>query len=55
MEDAKGIEYHPLDDSEQWRVVTVTEVLEIKSGERELPEEWTWQQLEDMLELACTS
>ena len=55
VEDAKGIEYHPLDDSEQWRVVTVTEVLEIKSGERELPEEWTWQQLEDMLELACTS
>ena len=52
-EDARNIQYHSLDDTEQWRIVTMTEVLEIKSGMRELPEEWSWQQKEDWLNYCC--
>ena len=54
-EDARNIQYHSLDDTEQWRIVTIKEVLEIKSGEREIPEEWSWQELNDVLAVACTS
>ena len=54
-EDVKSIQYHPLFKTEQWRMVIIKEVLEMKSGERELPEDWSWQQLEDVLEVACTS
>ena len=53
VEEARNIEYHHLDDTEQWRIVTITEVLEIKSGMRELPEEWSWQQKEDWLNYCC--
>jgi hypothetical protein len=54
-EDAKMIEYHPLSESEQWRVSIIKEVLEIKCGEVDLPERLTWEELEDMLEEACCS
>ena len=54
-EDVKQIQYHHLEESEQWRIVVIKEVLEMKSGERELPEDWSWQELENVLEVACTS
>ena len=54
-DDVKNIQYHRLDDTEEWRVVTIKEVLEMQSGERELPEDWSWQELEEMLEVACIS
>ena len=54
-EDVKDLQYHPLDGSEEWRILTVREVLEMKAGERELPEGWTWREPEDLLEVACIS
>ena len=54
-EDVKNIKYHHLEETEMWRMTVINEVLQIKSGERELPDEWSWQELEDVLELACTS
>ena len=48
-DDVKNIQYHRLDDTEEWRVVTIKEVLEMQSGERELPEDWSWPELEDLL------
>ena len=46
-DDVKNIQYHRLDDTEEWRVVTIKEVLEMQSGKRELPEDWSWPELED--------
>ena len=54
-EDAKMIQYHPLCETELWRVSIVKEILEIKCGEVELPEGWTWKELENVLEDACTT
>ena len=54
-DDVKNIQYHRLDDTEDWRVVTIKEVLEMQSGERELPEDWSWPELEDLLKVACIS
>ena len=54
-EDVKNIKYHHLEETEMWRMTVINEVLQIKSGERELPDEWSLQELEDILELACTS
>ena len=54
-DDVKNIQYHALSSTEQWRIVTIKELLEIKSGERELPEDWSWGELEDVLNVACTS
>ena len=33
-EDVKQIQYHHLEETEQWRIVIIKEVLEMKSGER---------------------
>ena len=54
-DDVKNIQYHALSSTEQWRIVTIKELLEMKSGERELPEDWSWGELEDVLHVACTS
>ena len=54
-EDVKQLQYHHLEETEQWRIVIIKEVLEMKSGEREVPEDWSWQELEVVLEVACTS
>ena len=55
IEDVRNIKYHDLDDTEKWRIVTINEVLEIKSGDRELPVNLSRRDLEDLLNLACTS
>ena len=54
IEDVRNIKYHDLDDTEKWRIVTINEVLEIKSGDRELPVNLSRRDLEDLLNLACT-
>ena len=54
-DDIRMIGYHPLDESEQWRIAIIKEVMEIRSGEAILPEGWTWGELETVLEDACTT
>ena len=55
IEDVRNIKYHDLDDTEKWRIVTINEVLEIKSGDRELRVNLSRRDLEYLLNLACTS
>ena len=54
-DDVMMIGYHPIDESDQWRVSIIKEVLEIRSGEANLREGWTWGELERVLEDACTT
>ena len=48
------IKYHQLEDNESWRVGMVMELIDIQHGDVELPDGWSEEDLENILNLACT-
>ena len=42
-------------DPEQWRIVTIREVLQMRSAELELPDGWKKGEIQQILEAACCS
>ena len=54
-DDSRMIGYHPHDESAQWRIAMIQEVMEIRLGEATLPKRWTWGELETVLEDACVT
>ena len=48
------IKYHHLEDNKSWRVGMVMELIDIQHGNVELPDGWSEEDLENILNLACT-
>ena len=48
------IKYHQVEDIESWRIRLVMELLDIQHGDVDLPDEWSEDDLETILNLACT-
>ena len=42
-------------EPEQWRVVSISEVLQMRAGELELPDGWRKEELQQIMEAACCS
>ena len=42
-------------DPEQWRIVSVREVLQMRAAELELPDGWQKAEMQQLLEAACCS
>ena len=48
------ISYKIINKEDQWRVRLIKELIDIKFGTMNLPEEMTMQEVEDILDYACT-
>ena len=49
-----NLEYHKMDKHETWRTNLVREILDLKHGNLVLPDGWSDDELEEILNLACT-
>ena len=49
-----NITYKNIDKDETWRVGLVKELIDMKSGDLEMPEGWSSEELDSILNLACT-
>ena len=50
----KTINYNKIDSTDMWRVDLVKELIEIKLGNLETPEGWTSDELDQVMNFACT-
>ena len=48
------IKYKQISNDDMWRVQLIKEILDMKHGVIDLPEGWTIEEAEDILNLACT-
>ena len=48
------LEYHKVEEQDVWRVNLVKEILDLQHGDLVLPDGWSEDELEMMLNLACT-
>ena len=48
------ISYKPIDDNDQWRVNIIKEIMDIKSGLIETPLDWTYTEIDEILNIACS-
>ena len=55
VSDVKAIKYHPVSDEDMWRLPIIKEMLQMKSGEMEIPIGWSMEEMEEVLLEACTS
>ena len=51
--DVDQVQYYT--EPEQWRVLSILEILELRAGEVELPQGWEQDEMEQILEAACCS
>ena len=42
-------------EPEQWRIVSINEVLQMRAGELELPDGWRKEEMQEILDAACCS
>ena len=49
-----SLQYHMVEEKEQWRVNMVKELINIKQGVTVLPDVWSTEELESILTLLCT-
>ena len=49
-----SLQYHMVEEKEQWRVNMVKELINIKQGVTVLPDVWSTEELETILTLLCT-
>ena len=42
-------------EPDQWRIVTIAEVLKVRASEMDQPEDWARHEFEEILEVACCS
>ena len=52
--DARSILYQPVPKDEEWRIGMVREIVDIRNQEASL-QEFTWKELEYILEYVCTT
>ena len=50
----REINYVKIKDMDMWRVPIIKEAMDIKCGDTNPPEGWTREELEEILQLACT-
>ena len=50
----KNIQYKELSDMDMWRIPIIRELVDIKCGDMNPPDGWTSQELQEILDLACT-
>ena len=48
------MKYKPISDNDKWRVKLTKEIMDMKSGMLETPDGWTNDDLNEILNLACT-
>ena len=48
------ISYKPINDNDQWRVNIIKEIMDIKSGLIETPLDWTYTEIDEILNIACS-
>ena len=48
------LEYHKMEEQETWRTSLVKEILDLKHGNLVLPDGWSDEELDMILDLACT-
>ena len=48
------LEYHKVEEQDVWRVNLVKEILDLQHGDLVLPDGWSDDELDTMLNLACT-
>ena len=53
-EDYKKIDYHKINDSEQWRVSIIEEIIDIKYNQLDV-EGFEAEEIEEILNFVCTS
>ena len=53
-EDARKIVYQPVPIDDEWRIGMLKELLDIRNHDASL-QEFTWEELEDILEFVCTT
>ena len=49
-----NIPYNMIDKSETWRISLAKELIDIKSGDLKMPEGWSREELDSILNEACT-
>ena len=49
-----SIMYHQIGEEDTWRIGLVKELIDLKHGDLILPEGWTAEELELILDFACT-
>ena len=50
----ENISYKPINSKDLWRVKLIKEIMDMKSGLVETPDEWTDEEFDEILNLACT-
>ena len=53
-EDYKKIDYHKINDSEQWRISIIEEIIDIKYNQLDV-EGFEAEEIEEILNFVCTS
>ena len=48
------IKYHKMEETEMWRIGLINELINIKHGDINLPEGWTHDDLEAIMDFTCT-
>ena len=51
---ADQIKYQVISDRDKWRVPLIQEAIDMKNGVVSLPDGWSFDELEEILEFACT-
>jgi hypothetical protein len=46
--------YQVISDRDKWRVPLIQEAIDMKNGVVNLPDGWTFDELEEILDFACT-
>ena len=49
-----SLEYHKMEEKEQWRISMVKELIDIKHGVTVLPDGWSTEDLETIMTFVCT-
>ena len=50
----KNIKYKEITDRDMWRIPIIRELIDIKCGETNPPEGWNLEELQEILDMACT-
>ena len=50
----ESIKYQQIEEKDLWRISMVKELIEIKQGNVTLPEDWSREDLDSILNIVCT-
>ena len=49
-----NIRYHEILEEDTWRITIIKEAIDIKCGHTSLPEGWTYEEFEEIINFACS-